>query len=353
MRRLITLFMMATGAALAAEQFTNADLIRLLQAGMPESVVVKKIESSAATFDTGVDAIIALKKAGASQAILTAVLTRRTAPAGERPAGPTTRDAHFAGLSVPATLGDSHITEELALQPDMLLFRRRTREAVTLWVSVPWSDIESFCYENEQLTVQPKPGAMGYRNYIQASSVKRDLDQGNPIWFGKARKGPRYAVTRHLKGTTSSFYADGPELSDAACVLALAKPSMACPSMRDYVGSMCATPKNGIVGEYTYIDFARRSGAAGLDLGYLVLFDDGLRFYPGINRTAYVNLAWTEIASTCQETGPFFGNIQVRTRRGETVTFRDAKNTAADMYEKLRTLLKHQNVPAAEECPQD
>jgi len=60
-------------AALAAT-VTNADIIKLLGAGMPEEVVVEAIEAGTPKFDTSANALIALKAKGATPAILKAIL---------------------------------------------------------------------------------------------------------------------------------------------------------------------------------------------------------------------------------------------------------------------------------------
>lgn len=67
-------------AALAAS-VTNADVIKMLDASMPEEVVISAINSGQAKFDTSANALIRLKEKGASPAILTAVLNAGKTPA--------------------------------------------------------------------------------------------------------------------------------------------------------------------------------------------------------------------------------------------------------------------------------
>lgn len=52
----------------------NADVAKLIGAGMPEEIVLKVIASSETAFDTSPEALIALKSAGASSAVLSAVV---------------------------------------------------------------------------------------------------------------------------------------------------------------------------------------------------------------------------------------------------------------------------------------
>lgn len=65
--------LLVSQAALAAP-IQNADIIKLLEAGMPEEVVLQAIAKGQTRFDTSADALIALKAKGASPAILKAML---------------------------------------------------------------------------------------------------------------------------------------------------------------------------------------------------------------------------------------------------------------------------------------
>jgi hypothetical protein len=59
----------------------NAAVLKLLQVGMPESVVLDKIHAITDKFDTSIDALVTLKQAGASEAELKAILAQGTVPA--------------------------------------------------------------------------------------------------------------------------------------------------------------------------------------------------------------------------------------------------------------------------------
>lgn len=63
-----------TPQAPAAPGLTNDDIIKLLQAKLPDSVVIAKIKSSNCEFDTSTDGLIKLKKAGVSDAVLQAMV---------------------------------------------------------------------------------------------------------------------------------------------------------------------------------------------------------------------------------------------------------------------------------------
>lgn len=52
---------------------TNDDIIRMSKANLPESVILTKVRTSPRKFDTSIDALIALKEAGVSDAVIQAM----------------------------------------------------------------------------------------------------------------------------------------------------------------------------------------------------------------------------------------------------------------------------------------
>jgi len=64
----------------------NAEVLKLLRAGMSESVVLNKIRATTDKFDTSADALVALKQAGANDAELSAMLAQGASPAAQQPA---------------------------------------------------------------------------------------------------------------------------------------------------------------------------------------------------------------------------------------------------------------------------
>jgi tetratricopeptide (TPR) repeat protein len=63
-----------TGGEISAAGLPNEEIIKLVQAKLPDSVVIAKIKSSSSEFDTSTDALIKLKKAGASDLVLQAIV---------------------------------------------------------------------------------------------------------------------------------------------------------------------------------------------------------------------------------------------------------------------------------------
>jgi hypothetical protein len=65
----------------AAAPMTNADVNKLLDAGMPESVILEAIANGTPKFDTSADALVAMKNHGASAAVLQAMVNPKLAQA--------------------------------------------------------------------------------------------------------------------------------------------------------------------------------------------------------------------------------------------------------------------------------
>ncbi len=64
---------------------TNADVVKMVKAGLPESIIVREIQMSSTDFATSPTALIELKKQGASEGILGAVLDSRMGPVRSEP----------------------------------------------------------------------------------------------------------------------------------------------------------------------------------------------------------------------------------------------------------------------------
>ena len=68
----------------------NAEVLKLLRAGVSERAILHVISAAAGTFDTSADALAALKQAGASEAELSAIQAQGAAPANAPPTGAQT-----------------------------------------------------------------------------------------------------------------------------------------------------------------------------------------------------------------------------------------------------------------------
>lgn len=77
---LLALSMVCVAQAPANSALTNADIVKMMRAGLPESIIVREIRQSGGTLNTTPDALIQLKKQGASERILSAVLDSHAGP---------------------------------------------------------------------------------------------------------------------------------------------------------------------------------------------------------------------------------------------------------------------------------
>jgi hypothetical protein len=92
---MLAAFLPTRARAQAAAPLTNDDVIKMVQAKLPDAVVVAKIKSSPCNFDTSADTLIKLKQAGVSDVVLQAMAEGGSAP--EKPAG------SIAGGAVPTS----------------------------------------------------------------------------------------------------------------------------------------------------------------------------------------------------------------------------------------------------------
>ena len=70
------------GVAFGAEgALTNADVVRLAEAGIGDAVIVAKIETAMTAFDTSVDGLVALSKAGIGDEVIAAMVRSEAASA--------------------------------------------------------------------------------------------------------------------------------------------------------------------------------------------------------------------------------------------------------------------------------
>ena len=86
---------------------TNADLVKLVQAGVPESAIIASIHGSVPAFDLSADGLVALHKAGVTQGELEAAIAANSAahPAGAAPVAsaptpPTATPAHIPTVAL-------------------------------------------------------------------------------------------------------------------------------------------------------------------------------------------------------------------------------------------------------------
>jgi hypothetical protein len=91
-KRFIAVALLVCCSFLAAQQTMNNDaVIKLVKSGLSDGIVVTTINTSPGTYDTSADGLIALKTAGVSDKVISAIVLKATAAA--QPAPPTSGNA--------------------------------------------------------------------------------------------------------------------------------------------------------------------------------------------------------------------------------------------------------------------
>ena len=89
----LTLVAMFEAPALAQEVLTNESVLKMVKAGLPESIIIAKVRSAKTNFDLRTDALIALKAAGVPEKVMETMLARASIvtepPTMTPPPGPT------------------------------------------------------------------------------------------------------------------------------------------------------------------------------------------------------------------------------------------------------------------------
>jgi len=104
---LVALMALSLPAAtsLAQEVLTNDSVVQMIKAGLPESVVIAKIRSTATKFDLRTESLVGLKKNGVSDKVLEAMMTPGP-PAAGTPAAPSVAAAPPAAAPAAGSLRD-------------------------------------------------------------------------------------------------------------------------------------------------------------------------------------------------------------------------------------------------------
>jgi hypothetical protein len=104
----LTSSLLFSSALFAQETITNDSVIKMVKAGLSQDLIVTTINSSAGKYDTSANGLIALKKAGASDKVVAAVVLKASgASAAPAPVAMSPAVAPAAGTasSVPASAG--------------------------------------------------------------------------------------------------------------------------------------------------------------------------------------------------------------------------------------------------------
>ena len=104
------------GAATFAQTkkpLTNDDVLQMVKAGFQESMILKAIEANDTNFDVSVQALMDLKNAGVSQAIIEAMLAAEAKKKAPAPAANPPKESSSSGAKPAST--DPTVPEEVGV----------------------------------------------------------------------------------------------------------------------------------------------------------------------------------------------------------------------------------------------
>jgi hypothetical protein len=93
--------LMAAQPRLAAQQaMTNDAVLKLVKAGLSDDLIITTIKASPGNYDTSANGLVALKKGGASEKVIAAIVTRASggAPAASPASAPASGGTYIGGL---------------------------------------------------------------------------------------------------------------------------------------------------------------------------------------------------------------------------------------------------------------
>jgi hypothetical protein len=82
---LILCFVLACPMLVAQKQLDNNSIITLLKGGISEDVIISTVNESRGYYDTSANGLVALKRAGASDKVIAAIVLKNVKTAGEKP----------------------------------------------------------------------------------------------------------------------------------------------------------------------------------------------------------------------------------------------------------------------------
>lgn len=126
---------------------TNADIVKMMKAGLLESIIVREIQMSRTDFATSASALIELKKQGASERVLGAVLDSRMGPSRSEPesrATPRVAQASAPGLHhMPSFEADMRINPTVNGKLSMGHNQIKVERAGVPLFSLKWKEIKN------------------------------------------------------------------------------------------------------------------------------------------------------------------------------------------------------------------
>lgn len=115
---LACLVLLLGSALMAQESLNNESVIKLIKAGLSEDLIVTTVNSSPGAYDTSANGLIALKKAGASDKVLAAIVLKAAGSSATLPAAAPA--AASSGTAVGTSVGGSPVNSSVGAEPNGL-----------------------------------------------------------------------------------------------------------------------------------------------------------------------------------------------------------------------------------------
>jgi len=120
---LAALFLAFCPLLIAQQSLNNDSVIKLIKAGLSEDLIISTINASPATYDTSANGLIALKTAGASDKIVTAIVMRGSGAAVMAPAAAPAASALPVGIDEVGVYIKDKTGAWAALMPEIVNFK--------------------------------------------------------------------------------------------------------------------------------------------------------------------------------------------------------------------------------------
>ena len=121
---------------------SNADVVKLVKAGLSAETVVAKIATSETKFDTSTDALVALAAEGVPDRVIRAMIEQQDAAIAPVPPSPSRVASRRYDVTVHAVEGAGKCDAELRVDSKGI----KTSRCRALDFDIAWRDVEKVCY---------------------------------------------------------------------------------------------------------------------------------------------------------------------------------------------------------------
>lgn len=223
---------LALGAILvfAQQALDNGSVIKLVKAGLSDDIIVTTINASPGTYDTSTDGLIALKAAGVSDKVISAMVTKATGARATSEAGGVQPAAQAPAIQEPQVMGKvlfldpvTHAMKELpgeqwkrknkagwatvqavnVVQGERSSFRISSKDKVA-FVFRPFSDLQSG--NIEEMKIYPMEVKSGERTCVVVVAKGRTQTGTNDVISLEAVK---YGSSSYLLSPPNSRLSPG------------------------------------------------------------------------------------------------------------------------------------------------